>query len=543
MAFLSVVLLPATMAQAPVPAPWVFAEDYNNWTFTSTAPNTYVSNSWNCWNTPLERGVPGYFVFGNYNTSTYYPVLIRDANPLLSEVVTPSSVSTAQSGCGFSAATTNQHYSFTVSSGTAGLQDAVASLSMGQNNSTVFTPEVVFVDRYWYGLIAGLPGNKVPFTVIASTVGSVGVNIIDTTTVPWTEWVWNGTNYVPSGATASFPIYRVSSYTNIAAPTALTTVAATCATNGGGCINTATTGGTIPASGAYRLGATCVDASGGETTQSIDTAAGAVVTVGATATNNITVTSPAGCTAANGAVGWRLYMSAASGASLSEILYSPVCSPTVSYVLQNTLVPATVCPIGSTATINSIITGTATIPSTNSAWPRVAGSSGSLPPYPALGTVAAAATGTLATINVPAGELNTLGRQTQVCGNGYATTNSTGGTLTLATTLASIPGVTTITPFTAVSGATAASAQADPFDFCVTYTTAVTGTSGKLEAHGWVLFSLAGTAPGTPAVDIVITTSATIDLTKQTQLAITITPTTTALTAAQIRQLSISTQN
>ena len=206
-ALLTVVLLPAAMAQAPNPAPAVYAEDFNNWTFVSSAANTYVSNAWNCWNTPLERGVPSYFVFGNSNTSTYYPTLIRDANPLLSEIVTPSSISTAQSACGFSAATTNSHTSFWVLSGTAGLQDAVAALS----SSGVGAPlEVVYLDKYWYGLVAGLPSTPSVQTaqgIIGALKSGAGVEIVDTTTAPWTYYSWNPTTsaFVISATNATAP--------------------------------------------------------------------------------------------------------------------------------------------------------------------------------------------------------------------------------------------------------------------------------------------------------------------------------------------------
>jgi hypothetical protein len=134
-----------------------------------------------------------------------------------------------------------------------------------------------------------------------------------------------------------------------------------------------------------------------------------------------------------------------------------------------------------------------------------------------------------------------LGRAIQVCGAGYATGATATGTLTLATTLASVPGVTSITPFTAISGATAGSTTQVPFDFCVTYTTAATGASGTLEAHGVVHWGLAGSAVDTPSMDFIYTVSSTVDLTKQDQLAITIKPTggTITTTAAQLRQLSI----
>jgi hypothetical protein len=104
-------------------------------------------------------------------------------------------------------------------------------------------------------------------------------------------------------------------------------------------------------------------------------------------------------------------------------------------------------------------------------------------------------------------------------------------------------GTTSITPFTAVSGSIAASALQVPINFCETWTTSATGATGTLEAHGWVQYGLAGTAVTTGAQDIIFAASSTIDLTKQDQIAITIKPTTAGLTAAQLRQLTITSQN
>ncbi len=543
MTFLLALLAPAVaIAQGFLPAeapPWVFADNYGRWAIQQQAANSYTFYpNLICQVTQLNFGNrPTFFAFSA--AVGYAPVYINDVNATNAEVVTPSTAPiNTQEACGPVIAPVNNHTTFTLSSGSGGLQEALNAI--GSN------ARVIYLTPAWYGLIAGIAGQNAtlaasvsPASVLAAATCASGPIVVDITTAPETQYTCSGGKLAEIGAVAAFSNLRVSSYTNIAAPTALTTVAGTCATNGGGCITTATTGGTIPASAAYTLGATCVDAGGGETTLSVDTAGGATVTVGSTATNTISVTSPAGCTAANGAAGWRLYMTAASGASLSEILYSPTSSSYSGNPLQNTFVASTVMPIGATATISAIVTGTATVPAANTAYPRLSGASGSFPPFPALGTVAAGATGTLGLINVPAGALNVLGRQLTVCGNGYATTNSTGGTLTLATPLYSVPGVTSITPFTAVSGSTAASAQADPFDFCVTYTTAKVGASGQLEAHGWVLYSLSGTAVGTPAVDIITTVSSAIDLTKQDQIQFTIKPLVTALTAAQLRQLSI----
>lgn len=556
-AFASVLFLLASLtpviAQGFNPAgapPWVFANNYGLWAFQGQAANTYTFTPLNsvngCQVTQLDfQNKPTFNPFSN--TVALAPVLISDINSANSEVVTPGSAFTVTSTtCGANLSPVHSHTTFTMQSGTGGLQEALNAVG----GSTQPYPSVVFLTPEWYKLISGISSLNAtlsattPQSVIANAVCSTGAFVYDITTEPWTEYACSGGVLTPTVAPASLPNFNVSSNTQIAVPTALTTVAATCATNGGGCITTATTGGTIPASSAYTLGATCVDGSGGETTLSVDTAAGATVTTGSgTATNTISVTSPAGCTVANGAVGWRLYMTAASGASLSEILYSPTWTPYASNPLQAVFPQTTVIPIGSTATITAIITGTATVPATATAYPRIPGASGSYPPFTALGTVATTVTGTLGLVNFPAGYLNKLGRQVTFCGNAYATQNGTGGgTLALKFTLASIPGVTLITPITLTSGAPTLSTQ-DPINFCVTFTTAVVGTSGKLEAHGWMGVGLAGTTVMSTYNDLNFTVSSAIDLTKQDQLGITITPTTTGLTAAQLRQLSEITTN
>ena len=504
---------------------WYMAEDYGQWAIPSQFASTYVMQGANLC---LESN--GSTLFFPFKVST--PVLISDATPNLSEVVTPSAVTNTSGYCGITpTSTVSSHQSFYLKSGTAGLQEALNALGSGS-----LYPQVVYLTARWWQMAVNIPGTT-PQAIIASASGSNAVTLIDLTTVPETNYAWNGSKYVPAGASSVLALANPTSYTGISAPVAPTTVAATCLTNLGGCITSTTTGGTIPAnSAAYRVAYTYVDATGGETTISTDTAAGAVITpTGALSTSTISVTSPP---AATGAVGWRLYMTAASGATLTEILYTPTCTGTQ---LQSVL--NGVCAIGSTATISAIVTGTAKIPAIATAYPRGNGMQGSFPPFTALGTVASAATGTLGIVNFPAGYLNSLGRTLKVCGNGYATTNGTGGTITLATTLASIPGVTSITPFTAISPAIAGSVITVPFDFCVSYTTAAVGATGTLEAHGTVIYGVAGTVVGSPAMDFVITVSSTVDLTKQDQLAFTITPTTAGLSAAQLRQLTIQQLN
>lgn len=526
-------------AQGPAsfPPTWVFARAYGAWSLVGQQASTYTFNGAVCQATPLNNGTQAtqsFFMFSGTQGSTtvYNPVFIQDANAALNEVVTPTSTTNSQTSCGFAATTSNSHISFTLTSGTAGLQEAISSQLQ---NTPAF---VVILDKYWYQLVAAMPSTTTPQSIIAAAKGSANVYLMDVTQSPWQPYEWNGTKYVAASMNGAIPF---SSVTVVSPPVAATTVANTCATNGGGCITTATTGGSIPDSSAYTFGYTYVTALGGETTLSTDTAGGATVTTGSSGSNanTITVTSPP---AATNVVGWRPYLTAASGASLSEILYASSCAtPSTGQIVLNG-----VCAIGTSATITAIITGTATVPSVNTAFPSYSGSNSPLqqmvsyPPFTNSGAISASATSTLATVNFAPGFLNTLGRHIKVHGTGIAVTNSTPGTLTFAMLLASVPGVTSVTPFTAVSGTTTASATVN-FTFDIDFAVGVTGVNGKLESHGTVCYNLAGTAVCTPAQDLIHAVGSSIDLTKQDQLQFTLTPATTAITAsgAQIRQLTV----
>jgi hypothetical protein len=476
-------------------------------------------------------------------TPVYFPVAINDVVPTNSEVFTPTATTNGATTCGFSGSPVNSHTTFQLQSGSSGLQEAIAYQSL--YNAPTYD---VVLDKEWYQLQAGIAGftnGSTAAQIIAKVTGTTNVAIVDTTTSPWTFYTWNGTTYEPNSSSGSSTA-AFTSTTLVAAPSALTTVAATCAANGGGCITTATTGGSIPASGAYTLAATYGTTVGGETLMSIDTASGATVTVGSTTTNTISVSSPA---AVAGAAFYRLWMTAASGATVTEILYTAACA--TPYTGPGALPGA--CTIGTGATITAIVTGTRLGPSLTGATTsassafQVPGGSASplqgLPvsyaPYAALGTTASAAVGTLGQINLPTGFLNVLGRTVRICGTGYSTTNGTGGTMTFATTLASLFGTTSITPFTVASATIAGSTLTINYTFCETWTTAATGSSGTVEVHGTVAYNVAGTAVTSPAQDSVHAVSSTIDLTKQDTLSFTITPTTAGLTASQLRQLTV----
>ena len=442
--------------------------------------------------------------------ATNAPVIVGTGSN--ADTVTPSAISNSTPQIYQSSsftATTFSHAHGTgdkVASGTVGLQEALnAAASAGGG--------VVIVDKAWYSL------------------GGT-TTILDAATVPDNVRITDNSAGGPGG------VLVPTTTTPLAAPTALTT-----ATSTYGQITGNTTGGTIGASGAYRLGVTYVDAYGGETTLSIDTASTAVVTVSGGTTNSITVSSPA---ALAGAVGYRVYMTAASGASLSEILYPQGNSNITGTAATGNSLALPSFAIGTPVTITAIITGTAKVPAQNTAQvvetvdaPSVAYSS--YLPFTALGTIAAAATGTLGQINFPAGFFNTLGRTVRFKGTYYVTTNGTGGTVTTELILASIFGVTSITPFTAASSSIAASALTINFEFDITMVTTATGATGTLECHGTVAYNVAGgTSPvGTIAMDAIQAASSTLDLTKQNTLSVAHLNTTLGTSASQLRLLTV----
>jgi hypothetical protein len=209
-------------ADQGIPPYMVWPEQYNLWSFNSVSANTYTFPGYNCWVSPLTNGTTAsFFAFGNSNTSVYFPVFIEDASPALSEIVTPTALSTTPTACGFSAAPVNSHISFTVKSGTAGLQEAVYTLS--QPSSASSTANDVMLDQNFYGLVAALPSNQTVAGIIAALSGSTRVQIVDTTTGPWTYYTWNGSKYVSTSGSGSLGNLNVTSYTGISAPTALST--------------------------------------------------------------------------------------------------------------------------------------------------------------------------------------------------------------------------------------------------------------------------------------------------------------------------------
>lgn len=201
---LSLVILCATLAtaQGNLPPTSVYARQYNAWSIVGQQANTYTFNGGACNFSPLTNGfMPQFFAFGGYQSSTYvyFPVAILDADPTKSEIVTPTATSSTSSSCGFSASTQNSHTSFTLQSGTAGLQEAIVNQLQ---SSPVFD---VLLDKYWYQTVAGLPGSPSAYSLIAAAKGNANVAIVDTTTTPWTYFCYNGTNYSTCASNQTVP--------------------------------------------------------------------------------------------------------------------------------------------------------------------------------------------------------------------------------------------------------------------------------------------------------------------------------------------------
>lgn len=192
-----------SVAQANLPPTWVFARAYAGWNIVGQQANTYTFNGGVCNYTPYTNGnSPSFFDFSGYQgaSKVYNPVLITDANPALSEIVTPTSTVQTSSSCGFAASTANSHTSFVLSSGTVGLQEAIT------NQMQQVVPGNVILDQYWFTQVRALPTNPLPQTLITTATGNTSVAIVDTTTSPWMYWRWNGTAYAAtsySGGTSA----------------------------------------------------------------------------------------------------------------------------------------------------------------------------------------------------------------------------------------------------------------------------------------------------------------------------------------------------
>jgi hypothetical protein len=185
-------LLPLLLCTASVQAQniegQIIASQYGKWRVPGYAPNTYSSLAPD--SCRVQGGASFFFAF-----SSGTAIRIVDANPSLTETVTPTAIVNSNVSCSISIAPVNDHQvPFYLISATGGLQEAVS-----QNMTTPATNTVV-LDSAWYQLV----GVANAAAVIGAAKGGSQLNLVDVTTTPYNWYRWNGTQYVlvPLGGSA-----------------------------------------------------------------------------------------------------------------------------------------------------------------------------------------------------------------------------------------------------------------------------------------------------------------------------------------------------
>jgi hypothetical protein len=185
-------LLPLLLCTASVQAQniegQIIASQYGKWKVPGYSPNTYSSFAPD--SCRVQGGASFFFAF-----TVGTPIQIVDANPSLTETVTPMAIVNSNVTCAVSIAPVNDHQvPFSLVSATGGLQEA-----LNQNMTTPATNTVV-LDSAWYQLV----GAANFAAVIGAAQGGSQLNLVDVTTTPYNWYRWNGTQYVlvPLGGSA-----------------------------------------------------------------------------------------------------------------------------------------------------------------------------------------------------------------------------------------------------------------------------------------------------------------------------------------------------
>lgn len=179
---------PAAFAQSSTRSPYqqtaYFAADYGQWAIQSQTANTYLFS-------PIGLCTASASGTNFFPFATNGPVLIVDATPANTEVVTPSTVTNASTQCGFTASPGHSHTSFQVKSGTAGLQESLNALA---STGTSYPANIV-LDRNWFTVASNVPATT-PAAIIAAGKGNTHAFLTDVTAAGPLYYVWNGTSYV-----------------------------------------------------------------------------------------------------------------------------------------------------------------------------------------------------------------------------------------------------------------------------------------------------------------------------------------------------------
>lgn len=191
--------LTPVLAQGFIPAgapPWVYADSYGRWAIQGQQANTWsFSPASACQVTQLNfKRQSTFFAFGS--TVALAPVFVADVNGAKSEVVTPGSAATqTQEVCSVNISPVNSHTTFTLQSGSGGLQEAINTL--GGTSKTV--PYTIILSPEWYKLIQGISSVNATLTqavtpadVISNATCTSNIQVIDVTANPWAYYGCNG---------------------------------------------------------------------------------------------------------------------------------------------------------------------------------------------------------------------------------------------------------------------------------------------------------------------------------------------------------------
>ena len=180
------------LAQGFVPAaapPWVYADNYGRWAIQGQTPDSYsFSPASVCQVNQLNfQNTSVFFAFGSQVALA--PVLVADVNGANSEVVTPGSAATQTAvACSVNISPVNSHTTFSLQSGTGGLQEAINALG----GSTKTVPYTVVLSPEWYKRIQGISSLNAALTASVTPAGVIGnatctsnIQVVDVTANPW----------------------------------------------------------------------------------------------------------------------------------------------------------------------------------------------------------------------------------------------------------------------------------------------------------------------------------------------------------------------
>ena len=198
---LSLLLLPFTSAAQGFNGGILYASDFDNWNLPQGTGPAMGSIAWQDQNI-CKVGSSGYnFVAPKVGR----PLLIVDVNPNMSETVVPTTVIVGPQGCSLTASMAHPHYTYTVRSGTKGLQEAI------DYNAGTWYGALVFFTRQWTqigGTNAMLPG----------LTGNASVWLVDERTNCPVPYTWGGSTYVAGadwcGGGGSGPVLQTNTVNN-----------------------------------------------------------------------------------------------------------------------------------------------------------------------------------------------------------------------------------------------------------------------------------------------------------------------------------------